>query len=331
MIAALVAAGLLVSASDTQLRLVTDEPEAVLSLMETLEKGNIPSEAQWERAFASEGYRRLEERETSMRRSFTREEFKAFLTSDRMRGRRRELAATLAAWSKADLGAAEARARAYLPAGTKLAATVYPVIKPRDNSFVFDLKNRPAIFLYLNPKTSGAKFENTVAHELHHVGYASACIRADDERLSPEIQAMQRWYGALGEGLAMLAAAGSADVHPHLASPAEDRERWDRDVANYPSNFQTLVSFFTDVKEGRLQGDKIAEKAAQFYGIQGPWYSVGWKMASLIEKTQGRAALVNAICEPRKLLAAYNRAVGLSGDKSLPLWPQSLIEALPPT
>lgn len=327
----MVGAALLTAATDPHLNFVTDEPEAVLSLMERLEKGGTPNDAQWDRLFASEGYKRLEERETSMKRPFTREEFKAFLMSDAMRGRRGELAATLTAWRNADLGAAERRARAYLPAGAKLTATVYPVIKPRDNSFVFDLRNKPAIFLYLDPKVSGNEFENTVAHELHHVGYASACLGGEGERLAPEVREMQRWYGAMGEGLAMLAAAGSADTHPHATSAPVDRDRWNRDIADYKTSFGALADFFTDVKEGRLKGPKIAEKAGEFYGEQGPWYTVGWKMASLVEKTQGKKALVDAICTPRKLLTAYNRAVALSGDRSLPLWPQALIDALPAT
>src|SRR5688572_17578136 len=32
-----------------------------------------------------------------------------------------------------------------------------------------------------------------------------------------------------------------------------------------------------------------------FYGVRGPWYSVGWKMAVVIEKTLGRATLVEVM------------------------------------
>ena len=87
--------------------------------------------------------------------------------------RREALERTLAAWKTADLEAAARRALAWLPATARIRARVYPVIKPRHNSFVFELDSDPAIFLYLDPEVSAPHFENTLAHELHHVGLHS--------------------------------------------------------------------------------------------------------------------------------------------------------------
>lgn len=139
---------------------------------------------------------------------------------------------------------------------------------------------------------------------------------------------MLPWFGAFGEGIAMLAAAGSPDAHPHASSPPEDRARWDADIANYYANFDDLVDFFTEVLEGRLTGPALRERAAGYYGVQGPWYTVGWRMATLIERKKGRAALIGSLCDPRSFLTLYNEAA-LDEDFELPLWPQSIIDALP--
>ena len=88
---------------------------------------------------------------------------------------------------------------------------IHPVIKPRENSFVFDVKNDPAIFMYLDPTVSPQKFENTLAHEMHHIGYGTSCpskqTAAEREELPSNVQTALTWTGAFGEGFAMLAAA----------------------------------------------------------------------------------------------------------------------------
>ena len=69
----------------------------------------------------------------------------------------------------------------------------------------------------------------------------------------------------------------------------------------------------------------------QFFGVQGPWYTVGYKMAVTIEQVEGRAALIAAICDPVELLRAYNRAAadsGSHGAPALPLWPDSMLNRL---
>jgi hypothetical protein len=83
---------------------------------------------------------------------------------------------------------------------------VYPLIKPKTNSFVFRTSHGMAIFLYLDPAVTGPKFENTVVHELHHIGYAAACPAASDAT-TPAATA-RLYLGGFGEGLAVLAAAG---------------------------------------------------------------------------------------------------------------------------
>lgn len=324
------------TASALQVELVTDEADAVLAVLAKKAAAKPITDSDWERLFATEGYVRLKKRETSLNRPFEESDFKTFVLSDDLSSRRAALEETLARWKQADIHGAAGRALAYLPAGALLRAKVYPVIKPRTNSFVFEVTTDPAIFLYLDPAMTAAQFENTMAHELHHIGYAGACAdRSETEQAqahSPAVGQVLRWLGAFGEGVAMLAAAGGPDVHPHAASAAADRERWDHDVARFDDDLRKVEGFFLDTLEGRLTEQKqIDQVGFSFFGIQGPWYTVGWKMAATIELTYGRAALIDCLCEPGKLLATYNRAAeeqSHKGGEHAATWSPMLVEAL---
>jgi Putative zinc dependent peptidase (DUF5700) len=321
--------------SALDVRLVADEAEAALAVLAKRRAGLPVGEEDWRRVFSSEGYVRLKRREESMRRSFEDADFRAFLLSDQMLARSQALEETLARWKRADVAAAARLALAYLPAGARIRAKIYPVVKPRDNSFVFDLGTDPAIFLYLDPEKSAAQFQNTLAHELHHIGFAGSCPppRAAGETAAwpANTRRALRLVGAFGEGFAMLAAAGGPRAHPHAASPAADRARWDRDVSNFNADLEKVAAFFRDILAGRLSDEEAQRVSASFYGVQGPWYTVGWKMSVVIEETYGRAALVESMCDQRKLLQTYNRAAGRHkrrGRAPLALWPRSLVRSL---
>lgn len=318
--------------SRVTVRLITDEAEAVLAILAKKKANQSITESDWQRVFQSEGYVRLKAREASMKRSFEDADFRSFALSDQLAGRTQALEETLARWKQADVNGAARMALAYLPEGALIRAKIYPVIKPRDNSFVFDVQNDPAIFLYLDPTVSREKFENTLAHELHHIGYAGSCPskRISDEiaKLPPNARTIITWVGAFGEGFAMLAAAGGPDVHPHAVSKAEDRARWDRDVANFNGDFKKVEAFFLNILDNRLSQEEVQKTAYSFYGVQGPWYTVGWRMSVLIEKTFGRAKLIECICDQRKLLQTYNKAAikyNRKAQASLPLWSERLI------
>ena len=272
-----------------------------------------------------------------MRRAFEDTDFKAFVLSDALAERAQALEETLERWKRADIGASARLALAYLPRGATIRAKIYPVIKPRENSFVFEVKDNPAIFLYLDPQVSRAKFENTLAHELHHIGYGSGCPAQRTAeaiaRLPASTQTVIRLIGAFGEGFAMLAAAGGPDIHPHAVSSAEERARWDHDVANFNIDLKKVDAFFLDIMNSRLTNEQVQETTSSFFGVQGPWYTVGWKMSVLIEKTYGRARLIQCICDQRRLLTTYNRAARKHNRRSagqLALWSGDLLKNISP-
>jgi hypothetical protein len=321
--------------SSTDVRIVTDEADAVLAILARRKSSRLASDGEWRRLFSSEGYVRLKKREAAMKVPYSDEEFRTFVLSDTLAARTALLEETLAKWKLADMNRAVGRALAYLPPGTRIQAKVYPVIKPKGNSFVFDVDTDPAIFLYVDPEVTHEQFENTLAHELHHIGYGSGCSskRKEDEvsKLPQNIRNVAQWLGAFGEGFAMLAAAGGPEFHPHAASKRDDRERWDRDVANFNEDLKKVEGFFLDVLNGRLDGDELRNRGFSFFGIQGPWYTVGWKMAVTIEKVYGRARLIDCMCDQRKLLSTYNEAAlkqSRASGEQLALWSQPLVRAV---
>jgi hypothetical protein len=321
-----------VTVSAQIVQVVTDEADAVLFIVEKRERGEEITEADWQRLFQTEGYVRLKQREHSLQRSFEDDDFKKFVLSSEMGSRRKALAETLSKWKETDIQRIAQRPRSYLPAGAVIRAKVYLVIKPRDNSFVFDVRDNPAIFMYLDPSKSRELFENHLAHELHHIGYGTACPPADTtaavKKLSPRSQKVLQWIGAFGEGFAMLAAAGGPDIHPHSVSKAEDRARWDRDVENFNNDLKTVEKFFLTLMEGKLSDDEENKKGFSFFGVQGPWYTVGWQMAAVIEKTFGRKKLIECFCDSRKLLPTFNDAARRNrraGGKQYALWSEQLL------
>jgi hypothetical protein len=317
-------------------RLDTAEAVAALRLVDATSRGaQVPSEA-WQQLFRTDGYRRLRERETAMGRAFTDSAFATFVRSDSLARRAPAIRQALRAWVRADVKAAASRALAYLPGDACIEATVYLVVKPRDNSFVFDVARDPAVFLYVDPARSAAEIENTIAHEFHHIGFASLDARAEAvvNRLPERVRPAAQWLGAFAEGFAMLAAAGGPDVHPHANSPASDRARWDRDVANFNADLRRTEVFFLDIVRGRLtHPDSIRAVASQFYGVQGPWYTVGWKMATVIERTFGREELIACMADPGRLVRRYNEAAARVTDNPagpLARWSPELVQALQP-
>lgn len=316
------------------LHLDISEADAVLAILQKQHSGAAVTDTDWQRLFNTEPYIRLKKREAAMQRAFSDDDFKKFVLSPELVARQGELQRTLTLWSRADLEKSAQRVLAYLPADAKIRANVYPMIKPRTNSFVFETDTDPGIFLYLDPAVTTQQFENTVAHELHHIGFSSVKSAELPAEVPQRVKDALGWMSAFGEGFAMLAAAGSPDVHPHAVSKPEDRARWDRDMANFNQDLRTLEKFFLQIINGGFASKEEEQKAAfSFFGTQGPWYTVGYKMAMTIEGHDGRAALIDAMRDPRKLLALYNRAAidrnrNASSQDKLALWSPALLKKI---
>lgn len=102
-------------------------------------------------------------------------------------------------------------------------------------------------------------------------------------------------------------------------------------VANFNDDLKKVDAFFNEILEGKLTEDQTREKGFSFFGVQGPWYTVGWRMAVLIEKTYGRARLIECMCDQRLLLPTYNRAAARYNRrtrKPLAVWSPAVLNAL---
>lgn len=236
-----------------------------------------------------------------------------FVLSDDLLAQRAELARIVDDWTHTDLRQAADLALAYLTPKATIRARIYPAIKPRHNSFVWEVSTNPAIFLAVEPKPR-EQLLRTIAHELHHIGYGTACS---------ELPMPRAWVGAFGEGFAVLAAAGGPGAEPQI--DAQAREVWQQQMSTLAADFRDVERFLIAAIDGTLSKDDAQKQAMEFFGTTGPWYTIGWTMATTIETAFGRATLIDVMCDQRKLLGTYNAAVKKRGLQ-LPLWSPRLIE-----
>jgi Putative zinc dependent peptidase (DUF5700) len=329
------------SGDRVQLTLDTSEAEQVLAILALRSQGKPVPGSEWQKLFATAPYQRLQQREKAIgesfhdpSRAFTDDDFKRFVLSADLLPRAATLSSTLERWKKADLREDAGRVLTYLPADAILRAKVYLVIKPGINSFVWELSTDPTIFLYLDPEVSREKFENTVNHELHHIGLGSVGPVYDKKisALPEPAHTAADWMGAFGEGFAMLAAAGGPDVDPHAASSPHEHARWEHDMGQFNDDLRAVNRFFLDILNAKFASrDAMEEKGGAFFGIQGPWYTVGYKMSVMVEKRFGRPALIGTMLDPRCLLVLYNRAAAeqnAAGTPPLPLWSEDVLSAV---
>lgn len=317
------------------LQLDASEADQAIVIIEEEKSGRRVTHEDWNRLFATTPYRDLKAREASMSRSFTDDDFKTFLSSPDALAQLDTWKRTVAGMKSADMTAIGRRVLEWLPEGASLHARIFPEIKPRVNSFVWQPQpNEPrAIFLAVQTQSRDS-FENTVAHELHHIGLGSLEARQDAilAGLPAPAKKAAEWLGGFGEGEAMLAAAGSAERHPHWEDDAVARARWDSDMMHFNADLKSVQELMLDIVNGKLTTDAEIQKRAQpFWGYQGAWYTVGYEMAVLVEKRFGRKTFDECLLDPRLLLVRYNEVAKDANAQgaSLATWSPELMEKLP--
>ena len=319
------------AANTSPLQLAVDDSQAraVLAILDSLARGDQPAESDWQRLESSAGYRRWSERQQVIGHPVDQHVFREFLRSAGLNAQRDGLHTKASEWSALDARAAGAMAAAYLPAGTPLRATVYPLIKASKNTFVYDLGGSPAIFFSIDLSESAAAFTNTLTHELHHVGVATACDADESDATSTSSARTLKWLSAFSEGRAVLAAAGSPDAHPHEHSPVAAVAQWERDLRQAHEDIPRLQAFFESLMKDSLSDDEATQRGMAFINDserpQGPFYTVGWLMASTIERELGRNRLIASTCSPEQLLLDYDAAIRQRDDRgenseALPRW-----------
>jgi hypothetical protein len=320
-------------ANRVSLTLDSSEAEAVLAILDKRALHEAVTDADWQRLFTTTPYRRLKQSEASMPQPFTDQEFIKFV--DTLDASRERLRQVLRQWQSVDLQAVVQRPLAYLPPQATIRTDVYPVIKPQGNSFVFEPDSpAPAIFLNVDPKTkTREQQENTFAHEAHHLGVYSvqAVYKREISSLPENARQAAWWMGNFREGMAVLAAAGSPDVHPQLGLPECYRLAWNLEAERFAAHLNEVNQFFLDTVHGKLLGDAVLHESRLFFGYSGSWYTVGYGMAVTIEREFGRPALVATYVDPRQFVARYNEAAEAENAKNggnLPLFSAEILKAV---
>jgi Putative zinc dependent peptidase (DUF5700) len=104
---------------------------------------------------------------------------------------------------------------------------------------------------------------------------------------------------------------------------------WARGKRDFNHDLEQVNAFFLDALSGKIQGDAIREKASSFFGLQGPWYTVGYGMAVMVEKGYGRKSLIECMRDRRLLLVRYNQLAEESNRKVGPwlaLWSPEILK-----
>lgn len=311
--------------SRVQLTVDAAQAEAALSVAECWNTRKPVLDRHWMDLLTSEGHRLWKRRMQTVGQPVDDAEYARFLFSSKVGEQREEFRAALREWRSAHWEQAALRALDWLPENAKIVARVFIVLSPTATSFYHSEAENAAVFFALDAALSEPQRENLMVHELHHVGYFGLRGHQRAAPALPAIQSAAEWTAAFAEGLAMLAAAGGAGVHPHAASTAETRARWDRDIAHFAQDLRAIEQFLFDVVNRRLTAEAELKAGNALLGVQGPWYTVGWMMGSIVEREFGRQALLDCMAEGSRLMARYNQA---AADHGLTLWSSELIAAL---
>jgi Putative zinc dependent peptidase (DUF5700) len=91
---------------------------------------------------------------------------------------------------------------------------------------------------------------------------------------------------------------------------------------------EDLNQFFIDTIHGDLRNDAVAHEGCTFFSYRGPWYTVGYMMATTMEKQLGRAALIETLKDACQFVVRYNEAANAlheKGEKKAPFFSAELL------
>jgi hypothetical protein len=307
-----------------QLQIDAAEAEAALTIASRSHAGLPILEEHWLALLTGAGYLCWKRRMSAVGQPFSDADYLRFLLSSTVIDSLHQLRQTLSEWRNANWELAALRALDWLPASARICASIYLVLTPGANSFYYAEEDERSVFFALDPALTPAEFENRMVHELHHVGFFGLARCKTSGQLAA-VQSAVEWTASFAEGMAMLAAAGGASVHPHAPSRPETRARWDREIGRIKQDQRRIENFLLDVVHGRMTQEEELQAGHALLGVQGPWYTVGWKMAATIERAYGKQALLDCMAEGPQLMRLYNQAAAAQG---LMGWSPELISKL---
>ena len=292
--------------------LVLDQIKTTINILNKNDKDENITNDDWNSLFTTKGYQMLKQRGKDMDNNFADSGFKEFLLDEETSSYLENYKNSLNRFLDIDLDYLILKTKKYLPQSAEINTAIIPVIKPDPNSFVHSINNRLLLFIYLEPNISKDKLENKLIHEFHHIGLDDIYNKSDYSHLIDSAQKMIEWTNAFGEGFAMLAAAGGIDKHPNNFSE-ESKKLWDKNMKNFNTDFKKIENFRLNILYDNFHNDKeIYNKGFEIMvnnGGQGSWYTVGYKVAKVIEKTANRKVLIDCMDDLTKLYTVYNELV----------------------
>ncbi len=305
-----------------------------MNILEKQNKNKSIVKNDWKNLYSSKGYKWLVKRENDMGNEFSKNEFKSFLLDENQINKYENYMKSWELLKNIELDQLLAKTKKYLPEKAKIDTKIIPVIKPKNNSFVHEIKNKLVLFIYLEPGISSAKLENKLIHELHHIGFDDIYTPEKYNYLSQRSQKIIEWTNAFGEGFAMLAAAGGPNNHPNKFEE-KSKQKWDSNIKRFNKDFELIEEFFDRILKDDFSSEKeLYERGYELMvnnGGQGSWYTVGWKIAVVIEKILGKEVLLDCMLELTKLYPRYNEAVKNYNEKfneNLKSWSDKIINSL---
>ncbi|MFO7814519.1 MAG: DUF5700 domain-containing putative Zn-dependent protease [Halanaerobiales bacterium] len=315
------------------IKFIFDQVENALYILAKQNKNKTINKSVWDNLFSSEGYQLLVKREKDMGNELSKKDFKSFLLDERQLSNYENYMNTLKLLKDLELEQLLSKTKKYLPKKAKINTTIIPVIKPQNNSFVHEINDKLVLFIYLEPGMSRAKLENKLIHELHHIGFDDIYSPEKYKYLSQQTQKMIEWTNAFGEGFAMLAAAGGANIHPNKFDEGL-KEKWDSNIKKFNKDFELIENFFVKILKDKFSNEKeLYNRGYELMvnnGGQGSWYTVGWKIAVVIEKIKGKEVLFGCMSDLTYLYPRYNEAVkdyNKKYNENLKSWSDKIINS----